>query len=203
MISVVSIVESMITRLLDDFTVVLAKQRPGSSKAFVWRVGRRVTVLVGVACLSAAAAVHGVGDRPARSIVLRMSGAPAITGAPQAQGYQSAQPPESVTVIQDRAVSGSPQRERNPELAADMFVVVGVDARGEEVARVTIPDPRVIRAETPEPTGELGSHRMMRGDVEFSVLLPDEPDIVVLRIYKPRWTGDYYVLDYYAETALR
>ncbi len=106
-------------------------------------------------------------------------------------------------MVQDRVVSASPQRERNPELTADMFVVVGVDARGEEVARITIPDPRAIRAETLGPTGELESQRMVGGDVEFSVLLPDDPGIVALRIYKPRWTGDYYVLDYFGQAALR
>ena len=169
---------------------------------FASRFARSVIVVLGVACLTAAAAVYGAGERPARSIVLRMSGAPTITAVPQSQGYQSAQPPESVTVLEDRPASGSRQRERNPRLAADMFVVVAVDARGEEVARVTVSDPRVIRAEAAAPSGEFESQRMMRGEVELSVLLPDEPGIVALRIYQPRWTGDYYVLDYLIETAL-
>jgi len=181
---------------------VRSKQPSEASMGFASRFARSVIVVLGVACLTAAAAVYGAGERPARSIVLRMSGAPTITAVPQSQGYQSAQPPESVTVLEDRPARGSRQRERNPRLAADMFVVVAVDARGEEVARVTVSDPRVIRAEAAAPSGEFESQRMMRGEVELSVLLPDEPGIVALRIYQPRWTGDYYVLDYLSETAL-
>jgi len=195
--------ESLCAGFLDGFAVVRSTQRPRPSRGFALRLAKCVTVLLGVACLAVAGAVHAAGEAPARSIVLRMSGAPELTVAPQAQAYQPPLPPGSIAVVQDRVMPGARQRERNPVLAADMFVVVGVDAQGSELARVSISDPRVIRAETVGPSGELESQRMLQGGVAFSVLLPDEPGIVALRIYKPRWTGEYYVLDYFGETALR
>jgi hypothetical protein len=73
--------------------------------------------------------------------------------------------------------------------------VIAVDAQGRQVYRQLIADPRVLRAERPGPTGELVGETLHHATADFSVALPDDPSIVELHFYQPRWTGTGWTLD--------
>ncbi|MGE5443534.1 MAG: hypothetical protein ACM3SR_02905 [Ignavibacteriales bacterium] len=64
-------------------------------------------------------------------------------------------------------------------------------------------DPRILRAETAESSGQLTSSELLyRDDVTFSVTIPDDPSTITLRIYQPRWTGKEFALDLIGEANL-
>lgn len=86
-------------------------------------------------------------------------------------------------------------RERDPQLAADRLVVVAVDAAGTSIDWRIVPDPRIVRAETPDATGLLSGTVLMYPDVELRVALTASPDTRELRVYQPRWTGEAWVLE--------
>lgn len=111
--------------------------------------------------------------------------------------------PVSVDVLGETRVAGQPPRQRNPQLSRDHLVIIGVDADGVEIARVTTPDPTLVRAETVDEEGRISSRRLFRDSVDFSVVLPDDPKIVKLEIRRPRWTGSEFVLDLVGTDALR
>jgi hypothetical protein len=86
-------------------------------------------------------------------------------------------------------------RERDPQLSGDRLVVVAVDADGTPTDVRIVPDPRIVRAETPDATGLLSGTVLMYPDVELRVTLTASPDTRELRVYQPRWTGDAWALD--------
>lgn len=111
----------------------------------------------------------------------------------------------------DFVVVGSSQsldllpRQRAPELARGQLVVATLDARGEEIARIYLNDPRIVRHETADPTGRLTGEPVtfFRAQGEFTLALPDRAGLRAVRIYQPRWTGDAFVLELLAELDLR
>jgi len=110
----------------------------------------------------------------------------------------------TVTVLSHKHRQGKPPRQRNPKLSLQHLVVVGLNAQGEETSRTVILDPRIVRAETAEPSGTLtASELRYRNDVIFSVTMPDDPSVIALRIYQPRWTGKEFALDLIGEASLR
>jgi len=116
----------------------------------------------------------------------------------------AATPPaeNAVTVLSQRRSRATPLRHRNPELSAQDLVVVGVNAEGVETSRTVIRDPRIVRAETAEPSGRITPRDFLyRNEVTFSVILAD-PSAVAVRLYKPRWTGKQFVLDLIGEADL-
>jgi hypothetical protein len=58
-----------------------------------------------------------------------------------------------------------------------------------------IPDPTIMRAELPGPTGELTGGAVPQATSDFLVALPDDPAVTELRFYRPRWTGAVFGLD--------
>jgi hypothetical protein len=109
----------------------------------------------------------------------------------------------TVTVLSIKRAQGEVARQRNPELSLQHLVVVGLNAEGQETLRTVILDPRIVRAETAEPSGQLtASELRYRNDVIFSVVIPDDPSVIILRIYQPRWTGTEFALDVIGEANL-
>jgi hypothetical protein len=116
-------------------------------------------------------------------------------------------PPESVlepqryraasifAVVERRHASGAIPRQRAIELSADQLLIIAVDRLGRDRNRMLLPDPRLLRAEWPDPTGELQGVVLHRPNAEFLVSVPDNPAITELRVYRPRWTGDSFDLD--------
>ncbi|GJQ59105.1 MAG: hypothetical protein D8M57_04790 [Candidatus Scalindua sp. AMX11] len=108
-----------------------------------------------------------------------------------------------VLITEQRRTPESPPKQRNPELTSEQLVVIAFDARENEINRVYIADPFIIRAETADETGDLISSRLLyRKSVDFSILLPDNPNISLLKFYKPHWTGTEFVIELIGETQL-
>jgi hypothetical protein len=127
----------------------------------------------------------------------------AYPGAPAAEVAPGSAPVSAMyTVLERQRTSGTLPRQRNPQLSSDQLLVVAVNAQGESVDTQLIPDPRVLRAETPGPTGELSGQILHRANPEFLLTLPDDPAITELRLYYPRWTGTAFVLELLGAIAL-
>jgi len=106
-------------------------------------------------------------------------------------------------LLDRRPVPGSRPRQRNPQLSADQLVVQAFDARGALVDSQLIPDPRLVRAEAPGPSGELVGQVLQRPDPDFLITLPNSATLVELRLFQPRWTGTDFVLDLIGSIDLR
>lgn len=107
-----------------------------------------------------------------------------------------------VTVKKHRQVPGFPPKQRSPELSPTQLVVVGFDAHGREIARVVIPDPRLLRTEAVGFSGEMISETFYLAEVDLTVVLPDDPRIRLLKIYHPNWNGTELTLELIGETPL-
>ncbi|MDO8706571.1 MAG: hypothetical protein Q7J84_16665 [Sulfuricaulis sp.] len=92
--------------------------------------------------------------------------------------------------------------ERNPELSEQHLVVVAVDAKGREIARRLVLDPRLLRVETADPSGRLSGEVLYRSDADLSVTFPDRPGMSALKIYQPHWSGTDFALQLLGEATL-
>ena len=125
---------------------------------------------------------------------------PADGAPPPAPGQQSVNP---LRLLERRSAGGSLPRQRNPQVSADQILVQAFNARGLLVDSHLIPDPRLVRAESPGPTGELAGEVLHRVDPDFLITLPDVPDLVELRLFQPRWTGTEFAFDLIGSVSLR
>jgi hypothetical protein len=107
----------------------------------------------------------------------------------------AAQPASDVTVLNRRRGIGPLPQERDPQLSDDRLVVISTDATGRELDWRIVMDPRLVRAEVPDAQGRLSGRRFQRTEVNLLVDVPNNPDIVRLRIYAPQLTNDGYVLN--------
>jgi hypothetical protein len=98
-------------------------------------------------------------------------------------------------LVERRHASGAMPRQRAIELSADQLLIIAVDRLGRDRQRLLLPDPRLLRAEWPDPTGELQGVVLHRAHADFFVPVPDDPAITELRVYHPRWTGQAFDLD--------
>jgi hypothetical protein len=126
----------------------------------------------------------------------------AYLGAPSEVTARAAQVSPVLTLLERRRVGGTLPRQRNPVLSEDQLVVIAVDGRGETVDAQVIPDPRVLRGETVGPTGELAGQVFHHANPECLINLPDDPAILEVRLYHPRWTGTRFILEFLATIAL-
>ena len=140
--------------------------------------------------------------QPSQTAVSTSSSARMSDSSSTSQPQQQASPP-SVDVLDNKVIAGRAPRQRNPQLSADHLVLVGVDSLGNEIARVSILDPSLIRAESADQQGRITSTRLYRDSVDFSVVLPDDPRITSIKIYRPRWTGSQFLLDPVGEGSLQ
>lgn len=148
----------------------------------------RTIALLFVACAPLMGPAGAPGGRSeaatSRQVVLRLR-------APAAALQRGAAP---VELVSQRRIPGALPRERRPELSTQQLVLVLLGAGNEELARVSILDPRIVRAEFPGPDGRLSSTLLVGEDVEFPVLVPDHPGARRLEIFEPEWTGAKFVL---------
>lgn len=132
-------------------------------------------------------------------IELRVHWTPApITG--QAAG--AARPADTLVLTAQTLSSGFLRRDRRPQLSADMLVLVVRAADGRELDWRTTPNPRILRAETPQPDGRLTGQFFELPDVDLFMAIPRLLDASAVRIYQPRWTGTDYALDIVGDVAL-
>jgi hypothetical protein len=110
-------------------------------------------------------------------------------------------PSERVKVLEKRRISGKIPRQRNVELSSQHLVVIGLDENGKEIDRVLVNDPRLIRAEIFDQSGNIVSKKLFyRENAEFSLVFKDDPSLRVLKFYHPNWTGTKFVLELIGET---
>jgi hypothetical protein len=107
----------------------------------------------------------------------------------------AARPASDVTVLNHRRGIGPLPQERDPQLSEDRLVVISVDAIGRELDWRIVMDPRIVRAEFPDAQGRLSGRTFHRTEVNLLVDVPNNPDIVRLRIYAPQPTADGFVLN--------
>ncbi len=140
-------------------------------------------------------------DGAVREIQVRMSVGAA---GPEAMRFLASPPASARVEVKTQRTSPGPlPRERNPELSEDLLVIVAVNSRQEEIYRTSRPDPRLLRAETPDETGRLSSQRLYRESVDFWVALPDDPGLDKVLFFHPEWTGTVFNLVPVGEVKLR
>jgi hypothetical protein len=103
--------------------------------------------------------------------------------------------PGPFRVLERRSITGSLVRQRDPQMTENHLLVRAVNAGGQIIDTQLILDPRVVRAETPGPSGELRGETLHLASPEFLLTIPDGSAVRELRIYHPRWTGTAFVLD--------
>ena len=112
-------------------------------------------------------------------------------------------PENRIRILEKRRIPGPFPRQRNPEITSRHLVVIGFDEYGQEVDRIIVTDPRLIRAEVFDTSGAIqASAEIYRQNVEFSFVLPEDPHIHRLRFFHPRWTGKVFNLEIIGETYL-
>lgn len=96
--------------------------------------------------------------------------------------------------VSERA--GALPRHRSLEISRHHLMVVAVNASGKLRWWTLIEDPRLLRAEIPNESGELSGQVLYQSAPEFVVHFPTDREITELRFYHPRWTGEEFVLDH-------
>jgi hypothetical protein len=99
------------------------------------------------------------------------------------------------SILERRTMSGRIPRQREPELSSDRVVIVARDLNGKVIDWQVVPDPRVIRAETPGPRGELSGRVLYHPRADFLFTLPHDPGIARIDFYQPWWNGANFDLD--------
>ena len=107
-----------------------------------------------------------------------------------------------MVMVDEKIVTGSVRRERQPQLSEDQLVIVQRRSDGGALDWVAVPDPRIIRAEVPGADGRLTGKVVHVTDTELLVAVPQLAATVKLSVYKPRWTGTEFLLDLVGEVAL-
>ncbi len=118
------------------------------------------------------------------------------------QEYEKQRSPISRFLItEQRRITESPLSQRDPELTPQQIVVMACDAKEKEINRFYISDPCVIRAKTFDENGALISSELFyKKSVDFSIVIPDDPNINLIKFYKPNWTGKEFVIELIGET---
>lgn len=98
-------------------------------------------------------------------------------------------PSAKVSIVEDKKRSGTLPRHRSLELSPEHIFIAAVDATGKLRWWSIMPDPRLVRAETPTSTGELRRENYYVSNVTLVVAFPDDPEIANLRFYHPVWNG--------------
>jgi hypothetical protein len=103
--------------------------------------------------------------------------------------------PGTFTLLGQARFSGAPRRERQPEPSANDLVIVVQDSAGRDLDWRIIPNPRLIRAETPDQDGVLSGRVLERDEVELLIYIPDVATADRIQIFSPVWNGKDYTLE--------
>jgi len=100
----------------------------------------------------------------------------------------------AVTLLGTDKRTGGLPRQRSFELASDHLLLVTVTADSRLRWFSLVPDPRVLRAERPGPTGQLTGEIIFQPNLDYSFNIPDDNESTELRLYHPRWNGQEFGL---------
>jgi hypothetical protein len=117
----------------------------------------------------------------------------------EAQG----QPAQTLSVMGLNAGRGSLPRQRSLELSEEQVLVVAVGVENEMRWWTLMADPRLRRAETAGPNGEISGQTVILSETDFTVSYPADISITELRFYHPHWTGTRFTLESIGSTPVR
>ncbi len=94
-------------------------------------------------------------------------------------------PLDQLSVLRERRRIGTMPAARYPRLAGDRLVAVARDSRGRQIGWLTIPDPRIVRAEFPGPDGILRGETLYRAEAVFLLALPADAEVRSIELLEP------------------
>ena len=148
-------------------------------------------------------AIRFVSAAPVQTRQVSVSLEPALPGPARPFPSLSRPGAQALAVLKQEVVPGPPPVQRNPELSEDQLVVIALDPRGVEIARVLVLDPRIIRAESVDEDGRFTASAVYYlSSAEFGVCFPDRPDLAAIRVCEPVWTGQGFWLKTIAQGRL-
>ncbi|MGA9773284.1 MAG: hypothetical protein WBV94_29915 [Blastocatellia bacterium] len=100
-----------------------------------------------------------------------------------------------LTAIERKKRAQVLSRQRSLELSTNQLLVVAVNEKLQLRWWSLIPDPRIMRAETPDAGGTLSGQVLYRSKADFVIAFPDDETITELRIFHPHWTGSEFILE--------
>jgi hypothetical protein len=109
------------------------------------------------------------------------SGTPATPKTVRASG--------AFSLVGERRYKDAPPRPRSLDLGPDGFLIVALDRTNRLKSFAVVRDPRIVRSEGPGEGGVLSGRTLYFEAIEFSVSVPDDPEIVELRLYEPGPSG--------------
>ena len=135
--------------------------------------------------------VHVRTDQPQTYRELKIRWADSTKSTTELRAANAAEQTQamSVAIVEDKKRSGTLPRHRSLELSSTHIFIAAVDATNKLRWWSIMLDPRVVRAETQTPTGELRAENYYLSNVTLSVGFPDDPEIAQLRFYHPVWNG--------------
>jgi hypothetical protein len=117
------------------------------------------------------------------------------TAASTSQQPKAGPPPVGLySIAAQQRYTEPPPRQRSLEIASGRLLIAAVDRTSRLKSWMVIADPRIVRAEGPGPDGILTGQILHMEQAEFFLSIPDEPDIVELRMFEPQLVGAEYRL---------
>jgi hypothetical protein len=109
----------------------------------------------------------------------------------------------SSLILEEKTRPGTLPRHRSLELSQTQVLIAAVDENDQLRWWSIVPDPRIVRAETQTPGGELRRQDYYLEDLTLVVAFPEDRSIVNLRFYHPAWNGTAFDLQLLASTPVR
>jgi hypothetical protein len=108
-----------------------------------------------------------------------------------------------LTLLERHSVSGQLPRQAYPRLSSDQIVVLARKGDGQIADLRIVPNPRVLGAELPCPSGELSGLVLHHVRTDLLIVLRDDPAIEAIELYHPRWIGTDYNLEIIGRVLLK
>jgi hypothetical protein len=141
-----------------------------------------------VQVVQTAMTASGTGTREMR---IRWNTGSAVASS---QSVQSSPRSGKFDIAGERRYVDPPPRQRSLELSTGRILIVGVDRAKRLKSWTVVPDPRIVRSEGPGPDGVLTGQTLYVDHSEFLVSIPDDAEIVELRLYEPQPSGQTFKL---------
>ena len=175
--------------ILCSFTLVQSQRtpvEPGRRQIVQQEQLKKLMSKVGVDVVEIKAATNQA--QTYRELKIRWGGATKSETGPLISAEQQKQS-ASVAVVEDKKRSGTLPHHRSLELSPTHIFVAAVDDANKLRWWSIMPDPRIVRAESQTPTGELRSQDYYVSNLTLAIAFPDDPEIANLRFYQPVWNG--------------
>lgn len=117
-----------------------------------------------------------------------------LAQAPRGEQARGATGPIEMKVARRPDTGSHMPRLRSLQIAEDRLLAVAVDSGGGLRGVAVIADPRVVRSEWPGADGVLTGRTLRLTRAEFLLPVPDDPTVVAVRLFEPRWNGEAFVM---------